>query len=499
VQQVEGVGASVAMEWPADKVERWALDRLVPAARNARTHSDEQIAQIAASIREWGWTNPVLVDEAGGIIAGHGRVLAAKALGISEAPVMVARGWSEAQRRAYLIADNKLGLNASWDMDILKLEMGELKQLAFEMPLIGFSDAELGSLFSFGANGEAQGGGVGSLADKFMVAPFSVLNAREGWWQQRKRAWIALGIQSELGRGENALGFSETILSNGKGRKANAQPAGGGGGVWKEFNEQRNDNTGTSIFDPVLAELVYRWFSPPDGTVLDPFAGGSVRGIVASKLGRGYVGVDLRQEQVAANEAQAEAICAADERSPIWHVGDSGKVVPRLDTSPFDLIFSCPPYGDLEIYSDLVDDLANMDYGEFARAYSRIIAASVARLAEDRFACFVVGDFRDERGYYRNFVGDTVVAFQKAGAKLYNEIVLVTAAGSLPLRAGKQFSTTRKVGKTHQNVLVFCKGDPRRATEACGAVEIDEALFADIAAAGELADDAPEIMGGQIE
>ena len=106
-------------EWPADKVERRAVADLVPYARNARTHSDEQVAQIAASIREWGWTVPILIDEGGGIIAGHGRVMAARKLGLDEVPVMVAAGWSEAQKRAYVLADNKLALNAGWDLEML--------------------------------------------------------------------------------------------------------------------------------------------------------------------------------------------------------------------------------------------------------------------------------------------------------------------------------------------------------------------------------------------
>jgi ParB-like chromosome segregation protein Spo0J len=108
------------MEWPADKVERRPLASLIPSARNARTHSDAQVAQIAASIREWGWTMPILVDEAGTIIAGHGRLLAAARLGLDQVPVMVARGWTEAQKRAYLIADNKLGLNAGWNEELLR-------------------------------------------------------------------------------------------------------------------------------------------------------------------------------------------------------------------------------------------------------------------------------------------------------------------------------------------------------------------------------------------
>jgi len=133
---------------PADKVERWAIDRLVPYARNARTHSDEQISQIAASIKEWGWTTPVLVDEQGGIIAGHGRTLAAQRLKMAEVPVMVARGWSEAKKRAYVLADNKLALNAGWDNEMLALELGELGDLGFDLDLTGFTPEEISALVS---------------------------------------------------------------------------------------------------------------------------------------------------------------------------------------------------------------------------------------------------------------------------------------------------------------------------------------------------------------
>lgn len=136
--------------WPADKVERWPVARLVPYARNARTHSAAQVDQIAASIKEWGWTNPVLVAEDDTIIAGHGRVLAARKLRISEVPVMVAAGWSEAQKKAYAIADNKLTLNGGWDEELLGLELGALEVLGFDLDLIGFSEAERAALAAHG-------------------------------------------------------------------------------------------------------------------------------------------------------------------------------------------------------------------------------------------------------------------------------------------------------------------------------------------------------------
>ena len=140
--------------WPADRVERWPVAKLVPNARNARTHSDEQVTQLAASIEEWGWTIPVLVDEAGGIIAGHGRVMAAHRLGLEDVPVMVAAGWSDAKKRAYMLADNKLTLNAEWDLDRLAIEIAELRASDFDVSLIGFSESEIDDLL------KADGGGL---------------------------------------------------------------------------------------------------------------------------------------------------------------------------------------------------------------------------------------------------------------------------------------------------------------------------------------------------
>jgi ParB-like chromosome segregation protein Spo0J len=134
--------------WPADRIERWPIDRLVPYARNARTHTPAQIDQIAASIREWGWTMPVLVDEDGMILAGHARVLAAQKLRLADVPVIVARGWTEAQKRAYVIADNKLALNAAWDEELLRIELSDLKLGDFDIGLLGFDDAELNRILA---------------------------------------------------------------------------------------------------------------------------------------------------------------------------------------------------------------------------------------------------------------------------------------------------------------------------------------------------------------
>ena len=130
---------------PADRQERWPIDRLIPYARNARTHSEAQIAQIAASIREWGWTTPILVDENGTVLAGHGRLAAARQLQMTKVPVIVASGWSDAKRRAYILADNKLALNAGWDDQILALELADLGS-DFDLNLVGFTPDEVAAL-----------------------------------------------------------------------------------------------------------------------------------------------------------------------------------------------------------------------------------------------------------------------------------------------------------------------------------------------------------------
>jgi hypothetical protein len=158
--------------WPADNIMRRKVADLIPYARNSRTHSPEQIAQLAASIREWGFTNPILINEAGTIIAGHGRVMAAQKLGIEELPCMTATGWTDAQRRAYVIADNKLAMNSDWDMEILKVEMQDLGD--FDLTITGFDIDELTILFDqpvFSPGTEDDQGKLDELSPKMVTCP----------------------------------------------------------------------------------------------------------------------------------------------------------------------------------------------------------------------------------------------------------------------------------------------------------------------------------------
>jgi len=320
--------------------------------------------------------------------------------------------------------------------------------------------------------------GQGPLSQKFDFPPFSVLSAREGDWQERKRCWISQGIKSEIGRGVHSAAGGQD------GNDAAAYTSGAPGDLGKlygkpgqpklqagtsatpqimalagGFEDKPTGAGGTSIFDPVLCELAYKWFCPPHGQIVDPFAGGSVRGIVAGLLGYRYHGIELREEQVLANREQLAAICPTAAVS--WHVGDCRDLLDQAP--PADFIFTCPPYGDLERYSDDPADLSTLDYKGFDEAMFMVMRGCYERLKPDRLACFVVGDYRDASGYYVGFPSDTIRNARQNMLRLYNEAVLVTPAGSLPIRTSAQFPSGRKLGKTHQNILVFGKGDPRRA------------------------------------
>lgn len=325
-----------------------------------------------------------------------------------------------------------------------------------------------------------------SLQERFIIPPFSIFDSRQGYWQERKKQWHALGFDSQATREDVELvaksGQSPAVyeLRNKMREVLGRDPE------WDEILEEARKRglhiyEGASIFDPVICEVCYSWFCPSGGTILDPFAGGSVRGIVAGVMGLNYIGIDLRADQVSENQKQWNRLkISVKERGyATWVAGDSNIVLDEEppDDKRYDFIFSCPPYHDLEQYSDDPADLSNMDYPEFLEVYRSIIQKSVARLKDNRFACFVVGDIRDKAGIYRDFVGDTVQAFRDAGTGYYNEIILINVAGSLPVRIGRQFEGYRKVGKMHQNILVFYKGDPKRIKDEFPEIKVPKDLI----------------------
>ena len=321
------------------------------------------------------------------------------------------------------------------------------------------------------------------LVNKYVVPPFSLLDTRAGYWQERARMWKRLGIKSELGRGDNlTYGIGCFNYNDEKERQAVKKNNSTKFGKCLP-DDSISDKYGrkvqeTSIFDPVLTEIMYRWFSREGDKIIDPFAGGSVRGVVAACLGRNYVGMDLSGVQVEANRVQFENIkknyCDV-KGTARWIEGDS---LTFKDVAPdkYNMLMTCPPYYDLEVYSDKPEDISNKDsYEDFLKAYEEIIKRACDMLEEDSFAVCVVGEVRDKKtGFYRGFVPDTIKAFEKAGLHYYNEAILVNVAGTLPVRIGNQFNAGRKLGKQHQNVIICYKGDPKNIKTKFGVIEANE-------------------------
>ena len=282
-----------------------------------------------------------------------------------------------------------------------------------------------------------------SLADKYLLCPTTVLNKRDPKWQQLKRRWMKLGIKSEIGRLENTD----------RTRKGTDIK------TYEYFKGFKYDSVGmdktVSIFDPVVCEIIYKWFCEPKGLILDPFAGGSVRGVVSNFLGYKYTGLELRQEQVDSNREQAINILPV-ENQPQWYCGDSDKLLDDNWQTKFDLLFSCPPYMNLELYSDLPEDLSNMNDAEFITKYNSIISKSCKLIKRGGYAVFVVGDLRDKKGYQKDFTGITKQAFINAGMKLYNELILVEPVGTKAMTLERGFKNG-KLAKVHQNVYIFKK------------------------------------------
>lgn len=422
--------------------------------RNFRKHNQQNLDLIKKSVSEVGLGRSVVIDNENEIVCGNGLVSTLdkntpiKVIETDGSELVVVKrtdlNTNDEKRKQLAIMDNSTSDSSEFDLESLQADF-DVEQLQ-DWGL----DVEFESL-------EEQNDKSASLNEKFIVCPFSVLNAKTGEWQQRKKYWLNKGIKSEIGRGKfyEALGKLQRI------KKSATE------------NMIKNSVTAeTSIFDPVLCEIAYTWFSKENDFILDPFAGGSVRGIVASELSRNYLGLELRKEQVEANIVNANEICK--EYIPTWKIGDSNKTLDFLEDEKFDMCLSCPPYADLEVYSDNPDDLSNMDYEQFINTYQSIISKIFKKLKNNTFVVWVIGEVRNKKGNYYNFVGDTIKCFLNAGFNYYNEIILEMMFGTAMLRVNKTFQSGRKVVKVHQNVLVFVKGDGKQAAKRLGDVEVKE-------------------------
>lgn len=291
------------------------------------------------------------------------------------------------------------------------------------------------------------------LSEKYIVPPFSVFNTHQPYWKDRMIMWRDMGFCGTNGRvtGMNGLSYDNRRIDKHKKKAIN----------------------GTSTFNPVLTEIIYKWFVVPGGTVYDPFAGGITRGGIAAVLGLNYTGIDVNPIQVQDNQEKWLKMANKWDikGSSEWVCADSVKYEPD---KLYDLVFTCPPYYNLEVYSDNPADLSTKtDYFDFLDSYAKVLGNSYFSLKWDSFMVVVVSDVRDkETTAYYGLVADTIKLCQLAGLQFYNEIILYNETGNLAIVSGDYMDKARKVGRQHQNVLVFYKGDPKQIRNKFMPIEV---------------------------
>lgn len=398
--------------------------------KNVKVHTSEQIHAIAEAIKLLGWfKDPLVIDKKNVTWIGNGRLDAALLLNMPLVPFIYLDHLTTTQKKALMILDNKLN-ESKWNIENTVQILKEIPSFDFDFYNVNLDDF----------NTKTDDTNVRNLQEMFITNPFSILDAKQGPWQKRKREWLELGIRSEIGRKQD-LTFKGITGFKGKDHK------------WAREHL-------VSIFDPVLCEVMYYWFCKEGGKILDPFAGGSVRGIVAGVKGFQYTGIDLSEDQIKANFENYEELKEKIKTKPNWIVGDSTQMDKLLKKDEkFDFMLSCPPYHDLEKYSKNEKDISNMSYSEFQKVYADIIGKGIEKLKENSFACIVIQNVRDKNGFYKDLVSDTVKSFESNGMRLYNDMILATSLTSAALRAANIFIKSRKIVKVHQNVLIFFKGE----------------------------------------
>lgn len=364
---------------------------------------------------------------------------------------------TDEEQREFIIKDN-VGYG-EWDMDALAndWEANELEDWGVDVWQDNPDSADNGE--SVPSSSPANS----SLNDRFVVPPFSILDSRKGYWQNRKKAWRE--IIGDFGESRNDTLITSPEIKYKDLYQKTRQHREELGMTFKEYLEKyvpddvkereakKILSQGVSLLDPVMAELVCRWFGVENCKTFDCFAGDSVFGYVSAHLGNEFIGIELRPEQAKLNNERVEGMSAR-------YICDDGQnVAKHIEPESQDLLFSCPPYFDLEVYSDLPNDASNQgSYEDFIAILRNAFTAAISCLKENRFAVIVVGDVRDKStGFYYDFCGDIKKIFKDNGVSLYNEIILIETGASTALRASR-YMESRKVAKMHQSVLVFYKG-----------------------------------------
>ena len=278
-----------------------------------------------------------------------------------------------------------------------------------------------------------------NLSDRFIIPPFSIFNSSSKAWQDRKKIWnIRINDKGQARVNKLRLSTNSEI------------------GMKQSIDFMAIKGNTTSVLDPVMSEVLIEWFTEDNHSVFDPFSGDAVFGFVSAYKNRLFEGVELRQEQVDFNQQLIEELNTNSK----YICDDAINIKKHFTNNSKDFMFTCPPYADLEVYSDLENDLSNMSYEDFFKTMKNVLFDCFDILKDNRFACIVIGEVRHHKyGYYIGLVPKIIQIMIDAGFHYYNEMILQTPVGNLMMRAGLYMNTNRKIGKQHQNILVFYKGD----------------------------------------
>ena len=443
------------------EISKIKLTQIEPADYNPRTITEEAKKKLRNSIETFGLVEPIIINTKNNrIVSGHQRydilldmLMESDNLAEREFDYLVKDDYgyifdfnqlqikNEDYEKALNIVLNNTNLMGDYDYQKLGDLLNELEFNGFDLEFTGFDsfdihEIEISGLDDYVRLGDdniisqrmkeydAQGNddARGSLVRDFKVPPLSVFNTSQGYWQDRKKKW------------------ANRIRDNAQSRE----------GLIREL--------GTSIFDATLGEIIIDWFTPniDCAKIFDVFAGDMSMGYIASCKGHTFTGIEIRNEQVEINN---EKISVFPNTESSYICDDGQNVLNHIKENSQDLFFSCPPYYDLEVYSDLPNDASNQaTYEEFLSIIDNAFTNAGKCLKENRFAVIVCGDIRDKKGFYRGFPMDIIQIFRRNGFGLLNYGILFNTIGSASIRARGMFRN-RKLAKVHQDVLVFYKGN----------------------------------------
>jgi DNA modification methylase len=436
------------------------ISDLIADDKNFNKGSEFGNSLIEKSFRKFGAGRSILIDKNNRIIAGNKSVENAMAIGMEDVQIVESDGTKiiavkrtdidldSEQGREMALADNASAkANIVFDAEVIEAELGEAVCVEWGIDkrkdIITNDDKEIQA--------------VQKLSDRYLIPPFSVLNTREGLWQERKKLWKSL------------------IKDFGESRK---ETLGSGGITIDENSSSWMHNpklgNGVSLLDPVLSEIVNLWFGLQNSKTFDCFAGDSVFGYVSSYMGNSFTGIELRQEQTNLNNERIKGFNSK-------YICDDGRnILNHIEENSQDLLFSCPPYFDLEVYSDMSNDASNQqNYEDFLKIIDTAFTNAIKCLKENRFAVITVGDIRDKKGNYYRFPDHIKDIFNRNNLTLQNELILIEpiAFGAMRAEGNMKF---RKITKCHQNVLVFFKGNPKEIKNIYPKIEIKEDESTDV-------------------